>query len=143
VLRRLLYVAFFLEVGLLLIVLPWSAFWDGNYFVHAWPSLRQVLADLDAWNIRSDWRELAAELGWFVAEHGRQPWAIEGVLPTFLGVSSISPGQVWFSLTGFVLFYSALAVVDVWLMVKYARLGPERALGHGNGHYGRAAAPSE
>jgi hypothetical protein len=45
VLRRLLYVAFFLEVGLLLIVLPWSAFWDGNYFVHAWPPLRPVLAD--------------------------------------------------------------------------------------------------
>ena len=30
--RRLIYVAFFLEVGLLLIVLPWSAFWDRNYF---------------------------------------------------------------------------------------------------------------
>jgi hypothetical protein len=43
--RRLLYVAFFLEVGLLLIVLPWSAFWDGNYFVHAWPPLRVVLGD--------------------------------------------------------------------------------------------------
>jgi cytochrome d ubiquinol oxidase subunit I len=86
---------------------------------------------------------IAAELGWFVAEHGRQPWAIEGVLPTFLGVSSISAGQVWFSLAGFVLFYSTLAVVDVWLMVKYARMGPERALGLGNGHYGRAAAPAE
>jgi hypothetical protein len=43
--RRLLYVAFFLEVGLLLVVLPWSAFWDSNYFVRAWPSLRQMLAD--------------------------------------------------------------------------------------------------
>jgi hypothetical protein len=43
--RRLLYVAFFFEVGLLLVVLPWSAFWDSNYFVRAWPSLRQVLAD--------------------------------------------------------------------------------------------------
>ena len=38
--RRLVYIAFFLEVGLLLIVLPWSAFWDRNYFVAAWPGLR-------------------------------------------------------------------------------------------------------
>jgi cytochrome d ubiquinol oxidase subunit I len=68
---------------------------------------------------------IAAELGWFVAEYGRQPWAIYSVLPTFLGASSISAGQVWFSLAGFVLFYSVLAVLDVYLMVKYIRMGPE------------------
>lgn len=37
------YVALFLEVGLLLIVLPWSTFWERNYFVYAWPALRPVL----------------------------------------------------------------------------------------------------
>jgi hypothetical protein len=37
--RRLVYVAFFLEVGLLLVVLPWSAFWEQNYFAEAWPPL--------------------------------------------------------------------------------------------------------
>ncbi|HUN52512.1 MAG TPA: cytochrome ubiquinol oxidase subunit I, partial [Candidatus Sulfotelmatobacter sp.] len=67
---------------------------------------------------------ISTELGWIVAEHGRQPWAIEGVLPTFLASSSISAGQVWFSLIGFVVFYTALAVADVYLMVKYARIGP-------------------
>jgi cytochrome d ubiquinol oxidase subunit I len=72
---------------------------------------------------------LAIELGWIVAEYGRQPWAIDGVLPTFLGVSSTSAGDVWFSLGGFVLFYSALAAVDVFLMAKYIRLGPEAVLG--------------
>jgi hypothetical protein len=41
--RRLICVAFFLEVGLLLVVLPWSAFWDRNYFASAWPSLRPLL----------------------------------------------------------------------------------------------------
>jgi cytochrome bd ubiquinol oxidase subunit I len=71
---------------------------------------------------------LAAELGWFVAEFGRQPWSIDGVLPTFLGVSSVSVGQVLFTLTGFVLFYSSLAVVDVVLMRKYVRMGPAEAL---------------
>jgi cytochrome d ubiquinol oxidase subunit I len=67
---------------------------------------------------------IAAELGWIVAEHGRQPWAIEGVLPTYLGVSSVSTGQVWLSLMGFVVFYSLLAIVDVFLMIKYIKLGP-------------------
>jgi len=68
---------------------------------------------------------LAIELGWIVAEHGRQPWAIEGVLPTALGVSSVSATQVATSLAGFVIFYTALAVVDAMLMLKYARKGPD------------------
>ena len=71
---------------------------------------------------------VASELGWFVAEYGRQPWIIVRVLPTSLGVSSISASQVWFSLVGFVLFYTALAVVDVFLMVKYIKIGPEGSL---------------
>jgi cytochrome d ubiquinol oxidase subunit I len=67
---------------------------------------------------------IAAELGWVVAEYGRQPWVVEGVLPTFLGVSSVSRGAVIGSLAGFVLFYSALAIVDVALMVRTIRQGP-------------------
>ncbi len=43
--RRLVYVAFFLEVGLLLIVVPWSAFWDRNYFATRWPAIRPLLAN--------------------------------------------------------------------------------------------------
>lgn len=69
---------------------------------------------------------LAAEMGWVVAEYGRQPWVVDGLLPTFMGVSSLSVGSVWVSLLGFVLFYSALAVVEVYLMVKYIRLGPDQ-----------------
>jgi cytochrome bd ubiquinol oxidase subunit I len=73
---------------------------------------------------------ITMELGWIVAEYGRQPWTIDGVLPTFLSVSSITPGQVGFSLAGFVVFYTTLAVVELYLMLKYIRLGPE---GHGGG----------
>jgi cytochrome d ubiquinol oxidase subunit I len=68
---------------------------------------------------------IAAELGWIVAEYGRQPWAIEGVLPTFLGVSSTSAGNVWLSLAGFAVFYTALLVVDIFLMQRMIRRGPE------------------
>jgi len=68
---------------------------------------------------------IAIEVGWIVAEYGRQPWAVDGVLPTFLGVSRTSVGNVWMSLTGFVIFYSALAVVDAFLLVRTIRRGPE------------------
>ncbi len=67
---------------------------------------------------------VASELGWFVAEVGRQPWVIEGVLPTFLAVSSLSAGNVLITLVGFILFYSTLLVVEIYLMVKTIRLGP-------------------
>ncbi|MDR3438020.1 cytochrome ubiquinol oxidase subunit I [Telmatospirillum sp.] len=85
---------------------------------------------------------VAAELGWFVAEHGRQPWTIDGVLPTYLSASNLAPSQIVFSLTGFVLLYSVLAIVDVCLMTKYARLGPVKSLGivPGTGSTGPMAA---
>ncbi|WP_392538626.1 cytochrome ubiquinol oxidase subunit I [Legionella sp. 227] len=73
---------------------------------------------------------IAAELGWVVAEYGRQPWVVQGVLPTFMGASSLSIAQVLTSLTGFVLFYTVLAIVELYLMVKYIRLGPEEILTH-------------
>ena len=72
---------------------------------------------------------ICIEVGWIVAEYGRQPWAVDGVLPTFLGVSRTSVGNVWLSLTGFIIFYTALAVVDAFLLVRTIRRGPE-ALGY-------------
>jgi cytochrome bd ubiquinol oxidase subunit I len=68
---------------------------------------------------------IAAELGWIVAEYGRQPWAIDGVLPTFMGASPTAIGNVWLSLLGFVVFYTSLAVVDVFLMSRAIRRGPD------------------
>jgi cytochrome d ubiquinol oxidase subunit I len=77
------------------------------------------------WSLPLPW--LAGELGWIVAEYGRQPWAVEGILPTALGVSSTSPGDVLLSLLGFAIFYSALLVADLYLLVKYVRIGPDEA----------------
>jgi cytochrome bd ubiquinol oxidase subunit I len=67
---------------------------------------------------------IACELGWFVAEYGRQPWTIYGVLPTHLSVSTLSVNSLYGSLAGFVGFYTVLLVVEVYLMVKFARIGP-------------------
>lgn len=74
---------------------------------------------------------IAAEFGWIVAEYGRQPWVIDGILPTALGVSSISKGQILSSLIGFIVLYTSLLVVDIFLMVKYAKIGPDKLLNRG------------
>ncbi|MFT4059383.1 MAG: cytochrome ubiquinol oxidase subunit I [Legionella sp.] len=75
------------------------------------------------WSLPLPW--VAVELGWIVAEYGRQPWVVQGILPTMMGTSSLNTGQVMTSLIGFVLFYSTLAVIELYLMFKYIRLGPD------------------
>ena len=67
---------------------------------------------------------IAAELGWIVAEMGRQPWAIDGVLPTFLAPSSLSRTELWITLIGFTALYGGLAVIEVRLMLAAIRHGP-------------------
>jgi cytochrome d ubiquinol oxidase subunit I len=67
---------------------------------------------------------LAIEAGWVLAEIGRQPWAVDGVLPTFLGASSLTVAQIWMTIAGFTLLYGALAVVEVGLIVRTIRRGP-------------------
>ena len=110
-------------LGLYFILLFAVVLWDASHrnFSRRW--LQRVML----YSLPLPW--IAAELGWIVAEYGRQPWAIDGVLPTFLAVSSVSVAQVMFTLAGFVLFYSALLVVDVILMLRYVRMGPVEALG--------------
>jgi cytochrome d ubiquinol oxidase subunit I len=74
------------------------------------------------WFIPMPW--IASEMGWFVAEYGRQPWTIYGILPTHLSTSALSAGSLYGSLAGFLFFYTGLLVVEMYLMFKYARLGP-------------------
>lgn len=77
---------------------------------------------------------LAAETGWFVAEYGRQPWAIGEILPTHLATSSVTSGDVAMSIAGFVFFYTILLIAEMYLMIKYSRLGPS-SLGTGKYHF--------
>jgi len=67
---------------------------------------------------------ITSEMGWFVAEYGRQPWSIGEVLPTALSTSSLHAGDLYFSLAGFIGFYTILLVAEMYLMFKFARLGP-------------------
>ncbi|WP_299668598.1 cytochrome ubiquinol oxidase subunit I [uncultured Psychromonas sp.] len=67
---------------------------------------------------------IAIEAGWFIAEYGRQPWAIAEILPTHMGASTVSTEQLWFSIISIASFYTVLLVVEVFLMLRFARLGP-------------------
>ena len=67
---------------------------------------------------------LACELGWIVAEVGRQPWIVYGLMKTSQAVSPVAPVQVAVSLAAFVLVYTLLGLVDFYLLFKYARKGP-------------------
>jgi cytochrome d ubiquinol oxidase subunit I len=67
---------------------------------------------------------IAIEAGWLLAEVGRQPWAVEGVLPTFLGASSLTVAHLWTTIVCFTLLYGALAVVEVGLILRAVKKGP-------------------
>ena len=82
---------------------------------------------------------VAIETGWFVAEYGRQPWAIGEVLPTFLATSSLTATDLWISIIGFITFYTFLAIIEVWLMFHFARKGPS-SLGTGRYYFEKQAA---
>ncbi|MCL5934951.1 MAG: cytochrome ubiquinol oxidase subunit I [Firmicutes bacterium] len=69
---------------------------------------------------------LACQLGWIVAEVGRQPWIVYGLMKTSDAVSkTVTVSQVAMSLAGFVVFYGILAIVDVYLLVKFSKKGIE------------------
>jgi cytochrome d ubiquinol oxidase subunit I len=68
---------------------------------------------------------LANSFGWIFTEMGRQPWTVFGVLRTHDSVSpGVGAGSVLTSLAVFTLLYGGLAVVELWLMVRYAKAGP-------------------
>jgi cytochrome d ubiquinol oxidase subunit I len=68
---------------------------------------------------------VAAELGWIVAEVGRQPWVIEGVLPTAVAVSNLGAMTLLLTILGFVLIYTVLIVIEMKLMLNAIRKGPK------------------
>ncbi|MEO3854190.1 cytochrome ubiquinol oxidase subunit I [Acrocarpospora sp. B8E8] len=69
---------------------------------------------------------LANSLGWIFTEMGRQPWTVFGIMRT---AAAVSPGadvaEVALTLVGFTLVYAALAAVEVRLLLKFIRMGPD------------------
>jgi cytochrome d ubiquinol oxidase subunit I len=67
---------------------------------------------------------LAMQAGWAVAEVGRQPWIVWGMMRTADAVSPIAVSQVAVSFTAFILIYGLLGLAAFFLLFKYARKGP-------------------
>ncbi len=67
---------------------------------------------------------IAVEAGWFVAEFGRQPWVIEGALPTFYAVSGLTVSDLVISLSLYVILYTVLLIIGIKLMLRAIRQGP-------------------
>ncbi|CDT88299.1 Cytochrome d ubiquinol oxidase subunit 1 [Vibrio coralliirubri] len=77
---------------------------------------------------------IACEAGWFVAEYGRQPWAIGEILPVNMAASNLPASSLWISIGLVYLFYTAFLIVEMFLMVKFAKMGPS-ALKTGRYHH--------
>ena len=68
---------------------------------------------------------LAAEAGWTLAEVGRQPWVVYGIMKTSDAVSPIASSQVLVSLIAFIGIYSLLGAAAFYLIISHARKGPQ------------------
>lgn len=103
------------------------------FAISLWYTMREEVAprwlfQLALWAMPLPW--LAAELGWFVAEFGRQPWIIDGVLPTFLATSELGISDLVLTIVGFTAVYGVLAVIEVRLMLQAIKKGPDAVTGN-------------
>ena len=68
---------------------------------------------------------LAIELGWMLAEVGRQPWIVYGLMKTSDAVSPVSARQVTVTLIAFIVVYGLLGLVGLYTALRHIRRGPE------------------
>ncbi|SBT18167.1 Cytochrome bd ubiquinol oxidase subunit 1 [Marinomonas gallaica] len=80
---------------------------------------------------------IGVETGWFVAEYGRQPWAIGEILPVHVAVSDLTTGQIWLSMGLMTALYTVFLIAEMYLMIRFAKQGPSSL------HTGRYALEKE
>ena len=67
----------------------------------------------------------AGQAGWIVAEVGRQPWVIEGLLPVNAAVSSVSVAAVQTTFWMFVAIFTLFLAIELSIMIKAVKKGPD------------------
>jgi len=120
--------------GVLMLLLFACAFWAS---ARKNESSKRWLLKWALFSLPLPW--IATQTGWWVAEHGRQPWSIGEVLPVHLSASTLSSGDVLGSILALVGFYTVLLIIEMYLMIKFARLGPS-SLHTGRYHFERCEA---
>lgn len=68
---------------------------------------------------------LASQLGWVVAEVGRQPWAIQNILPVFKATSHLSVGAVQTTFFLFLVLFTILLTAEIRILIKQIKNGPK------------------
>jgi cytochrome bd ubiquinol oxidase subunit I len=68
---------------------------------------------------------IASELGWVVAEVGRQPWVIQDILPTIAAVSQLKPASVQITFWMFFVIFTGLLIAEIKIMTKQIKKGPD------------------
>jgi cytochrome d ubiquinol oxidase subunit I len=126
----------------------WILFWTFRLMVVAGFAMLIFLVFATLYSLQTDCRRtgflkiapwfiplpfFACEMGWVTAEMGRQPWTVYEQLPTWISASTHSASYMIFSLTGFILLYSSFIVVEMYLMTKFVRKGPDQPASHGGG----------
>ena len=102
---------------MLIFVLAWFFLWKKNIENQKWLLWTALLTIPLGY--------LATQLGWVVAEVGRQPWTIQDILPVQAAVSSISTGTVQITFALFVVLFTALLIAEVRIMLKQIKKGPQ------------------
>ncbi|MDR0806280.1 MAG: cytochrome ubiquinol oxidase subunit I [Enterobacteriaceae bacterium] len=131
-----LYYSFRLMVGcgfLMLVIIALSTYYVARNRIGEKP----WLLHLAMYGIPLPW--IACEAGWFVAEYGRQPWAVADMLPIAAATSELTSGDLWFSIILICGLYTLFLVAEMYLMFKYARLGPS-SLKTGRYHFEQSSA---
>ena len=67
---------------------------------------------------------IAAEAGWIVAEVGRQPWAIQDLMPVGIAATNLGSGNVALSFTLFAVLFTILLIAEIKIMLKQIAIGP-------------------
>lgn len=68
---------------------------------------------------------LASQMGWLLAEMGRQPWVIQDLMPTVAGVSRLDPSSVQITFWLFVLVFTGLLIAELKIMFSQIKKGPQ------------------
>jgi cytochrome d ubiquinol oxidase subunit I len=134
-----LYFAFRIMVacGILMLGIIAASFWT---VIRNQVGEKKWLLRIALYAIPLPW--IAIESGWFVAEYGRQPWAIGEVLPTAVANSSLTAADLIFSMLLICGLYTLFLVAELYLMFKFARRGPS-SLKTGRYHFEQSSATTQ